>query len=180
MEVLMRFFALLMILSFLLRAEDLVLLNTHIKMIPKIMALDTQFLSKNSSNQAILGIIYADNHRAKAKAIADDMNQYYNGKVANIPFVAIAISVDELMGRRDVAFVYVTQMSEASTARIGAWGISNGIPTFAYDTSALEYGGILGSIAIERNTVIYISKSALKTGKFHLNNTLLQIARLIE
>jgi len=38
----------------------------------------------------------------------------------------------------------------------------------------------LGSIAIERSTVIYMNKTVLKEGKFRFNDTLFQIARLIE
>lgn len=162
-----------------LGAEDTLLLNANVRMIPKIMALNARLSSKDFANQAILGIIYADNHKTNAKNIADKMNRLYNGKIANLSFVATPISVEDLMGRRDLSFVYVTQMSESSTARIGAWGIANAVPTFAYDISGLEHG-ILGSIAIERDTVIYISKTALKTGKFHFNDTLFQIARLIE
>ncbi|MDD2950977.1 MAG: hypothetical protein PHU29_09330 [Sulfuricurvum sp.] len=163
-------------LSLFIHAEDTVLLNTHIKMIPKIMVLDLKTGPK--STNAILAIVCESNRKGFAQNIADEINQKYNGKVGNLNFIAIALSVDELFTRNDVSFVYLTTMSNRSVDKISAWGISNSIPIFSYNVSDLERG-ILGSIAIERSTVIYINKSVLKEGKFHFNEALFQLARLI-
>jgi len=178
MEILIRSIVLILAIMLFGHAEENVLINAHIRMIPKIMALNAQVSSDNTSKTSLLGIVYEGSHKSNAQAIADKINQYYNGKVANLMFNAVAISVDDLMKQHDIAFVYVTATSTSTVTRIGAWGISNTIPTFSYDTSALEHG-ILGSIAIERTTVIYINKNVLKAGKFRFNDTLFQIARLI-
>lgn len=161
------------------QAEDALLLNSHIKMIPKIMALDTRLSLKSYSNKPILAIVYEGNRKNTAQKIADEIILCHNGKVANISFSTVALSVDELLVRQDISFAYITKMSTSSIRKIGAWGINNTIPTFSYDISNLE-DGILGSIAIERSTVIYMNKTALKEGKFRFNDTLFQIARLIE
>ncbi len=175
----MRIFLLIFITFFSIHAEDTLLLNTHIKMVPKIMALDTRLATKISANKPILGIIYEGNRKNIAHTIANEITQQHNGKVANITFSTIVLSVDELPSRRDISFVYLTQMSTSSARKIALWGIDNNIPTFSYNASDLEEG-VLGSIAIERSTIIYINKTTLKKGKFRFNDTLFQIARLIE
>lgn len=179
MEVLIRLFVILVIGVLTVNAEDPVLLNTHIRIIPKIMALDTHALSHNSSSKAILGIVYDDNRKNTAKKLADEFNIYYNGSVGALPFVAIAISVDDLMTRHDVAFVYLLEMTKDSVSRVAPYGILNSIPTFSYDLQDLELG-ILGAVAIERNTIIYLNKNVLKAGKWYFNDALFQIARLVE
>lgn len=148
-------------------------------MIPKIMALDTHLSLKSYSTKPVLAIVYEGNRRNNAQKIVDEINFSHNGKVANVSFSTVALSVDELLVRQDISFAYITKMSTLSIRKIAAWGINNTIPTFSYDISNLE-DGILGSIAIERSTVIYINKTALKEGKFRFNDTLFQIARLIE
>ena len=179
MEVLIRLFALLIIGFFTVHAEDALLLNAHIRMIPKIMALDTQALSHNSSGKAILGIVYDDNRKNYAKKIADEINSNYAGNVGALPFVALAISVDELVIRRDIAFAYLVDMSKTSVNRVAPWGISSSVPVFSYNAQNLDLG-ILGTIVIERSTVIYINKNVLKAGKYRFNDSLFQIARLVE
>jgi len=178
-EILIRLFAVLMIGFLAARAEDPLLLNTHIRMIPKIMALDTQALSHSSSGKAILGVVYDDNRKNSAKKVADEINADYDGNIGTLPFVAIAISVDELMLRHDIAFVYLVEMRNSSVRRVAPWGILNSVPAFSYNSENLDLG-ILGAIAIERSTVIYLNKNVLKEGKFRFNDTLFQIARFVE
>lgn len=174
----MRIFLLLLIGYFSLFANESFIINTHIRMLPKIMALDTRL--KASSSKAIFAVVYDSNRKVNAELIADEINKFHNGKVSNIPFIAIALSVNEVTERRDISFVYVTQKCNTkSLKKIASWGIENSIPTFSYDVSDLEYG-ILGSVAIERNAIIYINKNTLKEGKFHFEGTLYQIARLIQ
>lgn len=172
----LRLWFILSILFIFIHADDNILLNTHIKMIPKIMFLDLKTSSK--SNIATLAIAYEPNRKALAQNIADEINQIYNGKVGNLNFIAVAVNVNDLLLRKDITFTYLTSMSNQSVDKIAAWAISGSIPTFSYDLSDLEHG-ILGSIVIERSTVIYINKNVLKEGKFRFNDTLFQLARLI-
>lgn len=177
MEVLMRFFILLFMVLVTLKAEDIVLLNTHIRMIPKIMALDTRF-SSIATNKSVLAIVYDGNRKNNAVNIANEINLHYAGKVANVTFNAIALSSEELIQRRDITFVYLTKMSTNSVKKVADWGIINNVPTFSYDVADIE-DGILGSIVIERSTVIYINRTVFKAGNFRFNDNLFQIARLI-
>lgn len=173
-------YVLLLILGFLLaEAEDPILLNAHIRMIPKIMALDTKITSKFTLNKATLAVIYDNNRKTNAQKIADDMFEHYNGKVADIPFTTIVLSVDELVNRHDIAFIYLTQMATPSIKKVAKWGSNNSIATFSYNVGDLELG-ILGSITIERSTIIYINKNVLKLGNLRFNDTLFQIAKLTE
>jgi len=162
-----------------LKAEDALLLDAHIKMIPKIMALDTRLSSRAASIRPILAIVYESNRKKIAENIAEEITLKHNGKVANLSFTTVILSVEELLLRRDISFVYITKMGNSSARKIGAWGVSNSVPTFSYDVSNID-DGILGSIAIERSTVIYINKITLKEGKFRFNDTLFQIARLVD
>ncbi len=167
------------ILSFLLtiiQAEDTILLNTHMKIIPKIMVLDLKVASK--SNTALLAIVYETNHKKLAQNVADEINQNYNGRVGNLNFIAIPVNVDDLFMRKDITFVYLTSMSNRSVDKIASWAVVSTIPTFSYNLSDLEHG-ILGSITIERSTIIYINKNVLKEGKFKFNDALFQLAKLI-
>lgn len=162
-----------------LHGEDEILLDAHIRMIPKIMALDTKIAALPSANKAVLGIIYDKPRKASAQKVAESINRLYNGKVASLSFVAIPLSSDELGERRDVTFAYLMPMSPLSTRRIGVWGALHSVPTFSYDPDALE-SGILGAIAIERETVIYLNKTAIKNGRFRFDDSLLQMARYVE
>jgi hypothetical protein len=176
----MRIFLLLLIGYFSLLAHESLIINTHIRMLPKIMALDSRLASKSDSSKIIFAVVYDSNRKSDAHAIVDEINKVHNGKVSNIPFTAIALSANEVTERRDISFVYITQKcSTKMVKKIASWGIENSIPTFSYDVSDLEYG-VLGSVAIERNAIIYINKNTLKEGKFHFDGTLYQIARLIE
>jgi hypothetical protein len=176
----MRFFFLLIIGCFSLLANESFVINTHIRMLPKIMALDSRLTSKTDSSKIIFAVVYDLNRKSDADAIADEINRVHNGKVSNISFTAIALSVNEVTERKDISFVYVTQKCNTkSLKKVASWGIENSIPTFSYDVSDLEYG-ILGSVAIERNAIIYINKNTLKEGKFHFDKTLYLIARLVE
>lgn len=174
----MRFFILLIFGFIIASAQDALVLNAHIRMLPKIMALDTRL--KVPQSKVIFAVVYDSNRKANAQLIADEINKFHNGKISNIPFSAIAQSADEIVERKDIAFVYTTQhCSPKSLKKVAEWGIANSVPTFSYDVADLEYG-LLGSIAIERSSIIYINKSTLKEGKFHFDNTLYQIARLVE
>lgn len=168
-----------LLLCTLLHGEEEVLMEAHIRMIPKIMALNTRIAALPSANKAVLGIIYDKTRKASAYKVADSINRLYNGKVASLSFIATPLSSDELVERRDVAFAYLMPMSATSTRRIGAWGTLHSIPTFSYDPDALE-SGILGAIAIERETVIYLNKTAIKNGRFRFDDSLLQMARYVE
>jgi hypothetical protein len=165
---------------FIASAHENFTVNGHIRMLPKIMALDTRLISKTDASKVIFAVVYDSNQKSNAQFIADEINRVHNKKISNIPFVAMAISVNEVIERKDIAFVYMIQKSSStSLKKVAIWGIENSIPTFCYDPSDLEFG-ILGSIAFERSTIIYINKKILKEGKFYFNGTLYQIARLIE
>ena len=176
----MRILFLLLISFFIAAADPSFLVNTHIRMLPKIMALDTQLAVKAPSSKIIMAIVYDSNRKATAQVIADEINRVHNKKVSNISFTAVPFSVDELMLNKEIAFVYVIQQcTSQSVKKVAVWGIANTVPTFSYDVNDLEFG-ILGSIAMERSTIVYINKNTLKEGKFRFNDTLLQIARLVE
>lgn len=165
---------------FIASAHESFIVNGHIRMLPKIMALDTRLTSRTDSSKVLFAVVYDSNRKSDAQFIADEINRFHHGKVSNIPFIAIALSANEVTERKDIAFVYMLQKcSSKSLKKVAAWAIENSIPTFSYDVADLE-SGILGSIAFERSTVIYINKKTLKEGKFHFDGTLYQIARLIE
>lgn len=176
----MRFLLLLFIVYFVGSTDESFVLNAHIRMIPKIMALDTRLSSKSPSSKAILAVVYDTNQKNTAYSIAEQINKTHNGKVSNISFTAAAYTFDEMTEHRDIAFIYIVPRSNVQLVKkVAAWGILNSIPTFSYDVTDLEYG-ILGSISIERSTVVYINKNTLKEGKFRFNDILFQIARIIE
>jgi hypothetical protein len=164
-------------LSVLLHGEQSMLLETQIKIIPKIMALNTKIATKTS--KAILGVVYDNGFQSKANDIVRAINTLYGGKIGRVSFEAVAVSVEELSQERKIDFVYMSSVSDESAKRCASWGASMRVPVFAYDVSDLE-NGVLGSISIERNTVVYISKSVLKAAQFEFNDSFYQIARLIE
>lgn len=176
----MRIIFLLFMTFFLAFATDPFIVNAHIRMLPKIMALDTHLTSKSDPAKKIFAVVYDSNQKAEAQSIADEINKVHNGKVSTISFTAIAVSSNELIERKDIAFVYVMhKCSPKDLKKIASWSIENSIPVFSYDVSDLEYG-ILGSIAIERSTVIYVNKKSLKEGKFRFDEALYHIARFVE
>lgn len=171
-------FALLILFSS-IYAQNNLLLNTHIRMIPKIMALDMKLVAKSGSEKIQLAIVYDDDRKKIATEIASEINRYYNNKIGSITFIAFPLSSNELIDHRDISFIYTIALSTYSLKKVALWGIRNSVPTFSDNMDGLEEG-ILGSIAIERSTVIYLSKSVLKEGKFRFNDSLFQIARLVE
>ncbi|MDD2838576.1 MAG: hypothetical protein PHX59_06430 [Sulfuricurvum sp.] len=179
MEVLIRLFIILVFQFLAIHAEDSVLLNANIRMIPKLMALDTQILSKTKSDKVILAVVYEGKRNREAKEIAEQMNKYYNGKVANIAFNAVAVSADDFFSLRNIGCIFVTPMNFQITSKIAAWASANSIASFSYNVSDLDEG-ILGSISIERQTFIYISKKTLKQSNIRFNDILFQVARLVE
>lgn len=172
---------LLLVLSALLAfAGDTFIIKTHARILPKIMALDTRLTSKADTSKKIFAVVYDNNQKTEAQSISDEINKIYNGKVATLYFSAIPISTNELLDRKDIAFVYVVHQNNPKVLKkIASWSIENSIPAFSYDVADLDYG-ILGSIAIERSTIIYVNKNTLKEGKFRFDEALYQIARFVE
>lgn len=160
-----------------LHAQESMLLETQIKIIPKIMLLNSKIAAKTS--KAILGVVYDNGFQYRANNIASAINTLYGGKIGHIFFEAVAVSVEELSQERKIDFVYMSSVSDESARRCAAWGVLMRVPVFSYDVSDLE-NGVLGSVSIERNTVIYISKSVLKAAQFEFKDSFYQIARLIE
>lgn len=180
MEILMRAILLLLFSTILALAGDSFITKAHARIVPKIMALDTSLTSKSDPSKKIFAVVYDSNQKSEAQSIADEINKIYNGKVAALYFSAIPVSANELFERKDIAFVYVVHKCNPKILKkIAAWSIENTVPAFSYDVADLEYG-ILGSIAIERSTIIYVNKKTFKEGKFHFDEALYQIARFIE
>lgn len=176
----MRILTILLIAFSLAFASDPLIINAHVRMLPKIMALDTRLSSRTDTSKKIFAVVYDGYQKSEAQSIADAINKTHNGKVSTLSFSAISLSANELVERKDIAFVYVIQKcNPKSLKKIASWGIENSIPTFSYDVADLEYG-ILGSIAIERTSIIYISKKNLKEGKYHFDEALYQITRFVE
>ncbi|MDD5717438.1 MAG: hypothetical protein PHW64_06505 [Sulfuricurvum sp.] len=171
-----RLVPIILILFSLLRGEDSTLLNAHIRIIPKIMAL---YPTAKYIPSATLAIVYEGNRKVFAQQIASQINSLYNGKIGEVYFKAIPLSTNEVLNSKSVTFIYFVQMSSKTVEEITEWGTDNGIPTFSYDMSDLNRGA-LGSVSIERNTMIYLNKNVLKNGKFHFNESLYSIARLVE
>lgn len=156
-----------------LYGEDALLLNAHMRLIPKIM-----YLCNSNNAPLVLGIVYSDGRKSTAEKMVSDINTYYKGEIADRPFKAIALSVNDLKKSQNLTFIYFTKMDTASVIQTANWSLSNNIPTFSYDLKNLEHG-VLGTISIERNAVIYLNKDILKSGKFQMNKSLLEMAKLI-
>lgn len=159
-----------------IHAEDQMILNTHMRIIPKIMAL---YPITKKTDTAILAIVYTDGHQKIAEKVAMQINETYRGKAGGFAFKALPVASNKLNNVANITFIYILKMNPADVSALTSWATANTIPTFAYDVSDLTYGA-LGSISIERSTVIYISKSVLKNGKFRFDDSLFTLTRLIE
>jgi len=158
-------------------AENSLLLNTQIRMIPKIMALNTDILRKSISSDIIIGVI--SDSKGLSSEIATKINNYYKGQVGNLKFTAEAITTNELFARRDLSFVYLLDASQSTVVQTIALTKEKKIPSFVYNITDLPLGA-LGSISIERSTVITLNKNTLKSGNYHFNTALYQMVRWIE
>jgi len=158
-------------------AENSLLLDTQIRMIPKIMALNTDILRKSSSSDIILGVI--SDQKGFGSAVATKINDYYKGQVGNLKFTAEAITTAELSTRRDLSFVYLLDASQSSILQAISISKEKTIPSFVYNISDLPLGA-LGYISIERSTIITLNKNTLKSGNYHFSDALYQMARWIE
>ena len=176
----MRILFLLLIGFLMASAHEEFITTAHIRILPKIMALDTRLSQKSAIPKSVFAIIYDTNQKFEAQRIAEEINKTYNGKVANIAFQALPLSVNEAIERKDIAFAYVIQKcTDKGVKKVADWGIQNTVPVFSYDVADLELG-VLGSVAIERSTIIYINKTSLREGKFRFDEALYRIARFIE
>lgn len=156
-----------------LNAEDAMLLNAHMRLIPKIM-----YLSNAADSSLMLGVVYSEGRKTTAEKIVSGIQQNYKGLIAEKSFKIMAIPFNELKKYPMLSFLYVTKMDSNTVINVADWALSNSIPTFSYDYKNLDHG-ILGTITIERNAVIYINKEVLKSGKFQINKSLLEMAKLI-
>lgn len=155
------------------KGEETLLLNTQIKLIPKIM-----YLNEPKNSSLLLGIVYDDGRKGMAERIVSDINNYYKGFIGDKSLKVLALSVNELKKHPQLTFIYLIKMEDSSAIQTATWSLSNAVPAFSYDIENLDHG-ILGTIAIERNAVIYINKETLKAGRFQLNKSLLEMAKLI-
>lgn len=159
--------------------EDPLLLNAQIQMLPKIMALNTDLTTHSGSSKTLFGVIYDDDRRAFALSVTDKINAYHKGQVGSLKFTAVAIHINELSARRDLSFLYLLEASQASILKAIAHSKEKKIPAFVYNIVDLPLGA-LGSIAIERSTIIYLNKNTLTLGEYHFNDSLYQMVRWVE
>jgi hypothetical protein len=158
-------------------AENTLLLETQIRMIPKIMALNTDIVRRSNSSDIIIAII-SDN-KGFAATVANKMNNHFKGQVGTLKFTAEAVTVNEFSTRHDLSFVYLINESQNSLLKVIAISKDRDIPSFVYNIEDL-YVGALGSITIERSTIITLNKNTLKSGNYHFNDALYQMARWTE
>ncbi|MCX6073388.1 MAG: hypothetical protein NTY39_03635 [Campylobacterales bacterium] len=158
-------------------AENTLLLDTQIRMIPKIMALNTDILRRSSSSDIILGVI--SDQKGFSSAVANKINNYYKGQVGNLKFTTEAITLSEFLARRDLSFVYLLDASQSTIVQAITISKEKKVPSFVYNIGDLPLGA-LGSISIERSTIITLNKNVLTSGNYHFNDALYQMARWIE
>lgn len=174
-----RFLILYFYISTVLFAENTLLLDVQTRMLPKIMALDSDIKNHSNSSKVTLGVIYDDDRRVFALSVTDKINTYHKGQVGSLKFTAVAIHINELSARRDLSFLYLLEASQTSILEAIAHSKEKKIPAFVYNIADLPLGA-LGSIAIERSTIIYLNKNTLTLGDYHFNDSLYQMVRWVE
>lgn len=166
-------FTLLLFIS-MLEAKETMRLDTHIRIIPKLISL----CHANIKEPLTMAIVYDDNRKASAQTIASQMNALHSNRSGSLPFNAVALSVNELSAAKNIGFIYLLSMQQESVRKIVTLSQKLSIPTFSYNMNDLE-NGVLGSINLERSTVIYMSKSALRTGQFYCSDSLLSMVKFV-
>lgn len=164
----------LILIASMLNAKEALRLDTHIRIIPKLLSL----CHTTTKEPLTIAIIYDENRKATAQTIASQMNTLHNNKSGPLTFNAIALSVDELSIAKSIGFVYLMSMKKDSIQKTVSLSQKYNIPSFSYNMSDLE-DGVLGSINLERSTVIYMSKSALKKGQFNCADSLISMVKFV-
>lgn len=155
-----------------------VLLEAQVTMFPKILLLDTKLSEKLVEGKIILGIVYQPNDKATAERIASLIEQRYHGSFDQYRYKIALVPFSEVAQEGEVSAYYVLN-SPSDIEDVAAISKKKGIITFAYDSENLKRGLLL-SLMLEKNTVLYLNQKNLNRKKIDFVVLLLQIVKFID
>lgn len=160
-------------------AHDNYILQIQTAMIPKLMTLDQSLPLANPHAKITLAVIYDETSPQEAKMIAEAIAKQQNGRLGNAQLITTAWNIDNIPSFSDISYIYLLETSPKKVRLLATNANERRIPILAYDPDDLANGALL-SIGVERRTIIYLSKSALKLSQHRFTEALYQIAKIVE
>ncbi|BDY12107.1 hypothetical protein HCR_04190 [Hydrogenimonas cancrithermarum] len=155
------------------------LIDAQSRIYPKLLMLQEGLLhNKEKEKPLVLTIVYMPEDEAVARKIVRKIEHYHDHRIGEYRFVVRMASYEALdrLDRTDA--LYLLKADDTSLKHAVEIGSSKKIPVFVYDFNDLESGALL-ALTIERSTVIYLNRDALKKGP-RFSSTLYSIARFMD
>jgi hypothetical protein len=108
------------------------------------------------------------------------LQKKFNGNLNNHPVIVTITPFDKLDGSASYHFIYSLKGSLSQLKKVRNTVNSSGAVTALYEADKLQDSDILLSILIERTPVILINAKVLRSGRYLLPDSLLEIARIIQ
>jgi hypothetical protein len=153
------------------------LIDAQSRIYPKLLILqEGLFCSKEKP--LILTIVYMPEDEAVARKIVRKIERYHNHRIGEYRFVVEMVSYETLEYLDETDALYLLKADDTTLKRAVEIGNSKKIPVFVYDFNDLVSGALL-ALSIERSTVIYLNRNALKKGP-RFSSALYSIVRFMD
>ena len=151
------------------------LLKAQTAIFPKLLLLDKQLNDKLVNGKIVYTIVYRENDYNKALEVRDLVDAYYKKNLDRYSFEITLVEYSDISENMNATAIYALN-SDKGIEELAEIATSKGIITFAYDIATLK-DGILFSMVVEKNTVIYLNKKILQRYDVDFVDSLYQIVK---
>lgn len=158
---------------------DNYMIQVQSAMLPKLMLLDQTLPTTNAHAKITLAIVYDETSANEARLLAQSITKQQDARLGLATLNTVVIPIDAFQRNDDIQFIYLLETSPKKAKNLAQIANDKRIPIFAYNPDDLSNGALL-SISVERKTIIYLSKTALKGSQHRFAEALYQVARLTD
>lgn len=154
------------------------LVKAQASIFPKILLLDKKLNQKLINNKIVLLIAHDSSDKEEAINIQNIFISEYKKHLSKYKLKVKTIEFSEVTSYTQATAIYTLYSDTQIINKVAYIAFSKGIISFAYDINNLKQG-ILLSLALEKNTVIYLNKKNLNNNGINFINSFYEIVKFI-
>lgn len=137
-----------------------VLIKAQVAVFPKILLLDKKLNEKLVDNKIVLIIAHEERDRKTAIAVKNLLSEHYKGFLSSYGFEIEIMEFSRITEDTDVTAIFALN-SATYMCDLSKIAVAKGIVTFVYNIAHLK-DGLMFSLVLEKNTVLYLNKKNLR------------------
>ena len=155
------------------------LLKAQTTIFPKVMLMDKKIKNKLIDNKIIYIIVYDEGDYETALHVKEYIENTFKKHMDTYPYEVNLVEFSQLSVDTKASAFYVLKSSTKNIKKAVNIAHQKKIISFSYDINNLRYG-LLFSLIIEKNTVLYLNKEYLHTNNIDFVDFLLQTVKFID